>query len=44
MAEYWVNEDERKKKEGEEFDYWLENATDEELIDSGMYFGIRNFD
>ena len=22
----------------------LENATDEELIDSGMYFGIRNFD
>ena len=22
MAEYWVNEDERKKKEEEEFDYW----------------------
>jgi len=44
MAEYWVNEDERKKKEEEEFDYWLENATDEELIDNGMYFGIRNFD
>ena len=44
MAEDWVNEDEREKKEKEELDDWLENATDEELIDSGMYFGIRNFD
>ena len=44
MAEYWVNEDEREEKEKEELDDWVENATDEELIDSGMYFGIRNFD
>ena len=33
MAEDWVNEDEREKKEKEELDDWLENATDEEMID-----------
>ncbi len=44
MAEDWVNEDERERKETEEFENMLENATDEELIDSGLYFGLRNFD
>ena len=44
MAEDWVNEDERERKETEEFENRLENATDEELIDSGLYFGLRNFD
>ena len=33
MAEDWVNEDEREKKEKEELDDWLENATNEEMID-----------
>ena len=45
MAEDWVNEDERKKKDEEEFDNWLENATDEEMIDNDWweYFYFRCF-
>ena len=38
MAEDWVNEDEREKREKEEFDNWLENATDEEMIDKDPDF------
>ena len=38
MAEDWVNEDERKKKEKEEQEEWLENATDEEMIDKEPNF------
>ena len=38
MAVDWVNEDEREKKEKEELDDWLENATDEEMIDKEPNF------
>ena len=45
MAEDWVNEDARKKKEKEEREEWLENATDEEMIDNDWweYFFYRCF-
>lgn len=43
MAEDWVNEDEREKREKEEREDWLENATDEEMIDNDWweYFNFR---
>ena len=45
MAEDWVNEDEREKREKEEREDWLENATDEEMIDNDWweYFFYRCF-